>query len=264
MRTLPKALLSLCLLAPLPAAAIELSLEENKAERGGVGFVDMQRLFREYPETARAKEQFEAEVGTRRLEVQRKKAEIADLQAELARLTVERERLLSEALTEPPPQAGEPPETSTPASPGLIATLPGIQTSTESVPTPMTVSTEPATAPMEVSTEAAGAQPPAAPASAAAQAASAAQRAKDMEGQIAVKQQEIDDLKKAFKEFQSGVEKQLLDLEKRRVQILLGRIYDVVQQVAKEEGVGIVVDKTSILYGQQAVDLTDKLVERLK
>ena len=43
-------------------SGLELSLEENRGQRGTVGFVDMERLFREYPETLRAKEQFEREV----------------------------------------------------------------------------------------------------------------------------------------------------------------------------------------------------------
>jgi flagellar biosynthesis protein FlhF len=47
------------LLLSAPLRAIELSLEENRGERGSVGYVDMQRLFSASPDAQRAKEGFE-------------------------------------------------------------------------------------------------------------------------------------------------------------------------------------------------------------
>jgi Skp family chaperone for outer membrane proteins len=38
------------ILGSIPSGAIELSLEENRAERGSVGYVDMQRLFSNSPD----------------------------------------------------------------------------------------------------------------------------------------------------------------------------------------------------------------------
>ena len=67
-----------------------------------------------------------------------------------------------------------------------------------------------------------------------------------------------------FKEFQSSTEKSLLDLESRKSEILLGKIHKAVQEVARKEGVSVVVDKGSILYGHNAVDLTEKVLRQLK
>src|SRR4051812_29751004 len=109
-----------------PLFAIELSLEENKGEKGTVGFVDMDRLFREYPETKKAKESFEADVQAKRVELKRRRAAISDSKSELADLQVEREHALREGLTEPAvvPQApAQPPAPvlPTPVSTGTVA-----------------------------------------------------------------------------------------------------------------------------------------------
>jgi len=255
----------------LPATAIELSLEENKGEKGTIGFVDMERVFREYPETKRAKEQFEAEVNNKRLELSRRKADLVDARAELARLQVERERALREGLTEPAvvpaPPAPLPPAVSTTTllpgattqtapTPGLLQSLPGL--SPGSAPS---VSTTPVAA----STAAVAAVPPQPPAAAPAPAAvSAAQRVREVEDRITAKQKEIEDKERAYKVFEAKSETDLIELEKHRVQLLLGKLYDIVQDVAKEEGVSVVVDKKAILFGQKAVDLTDKLIEKVK
>ncbi|MFI5350591.1 MAG: hypothetical protein ACHQ2Z_13675, partial [Elusimicrobiota bacterium] len=53
------AALIVVLLSSVPLRAIELSLEENRGERGSVGYVDMQRLFNTSPDAQRAKESFE-------------------------------------------------------------------------------------------------------------------------------------------------------------------------------------------------------------
>jgi hypothetical protein len=67
-----------------------------------------------------------------------------------------------------------------------------------------------------------------------------------------------------FKTFEALAEKSLLDLESRKTEILLGRIYGAIQEVAKNEGVSVVVDKSQILFGHQAVDLTDRVLKKLK
>ena len=59
-------------------------------------------------------------------------------------------------------------------------------------------------------------------------------------------------------------EQPLLELENRRSEILLGKIYTVIQEVARENGVGVVVDKNQILFGQNSVDLTEKVIKKLE
>src|SRR5687767_11609000 len=86
-------ILAACLALSLPAAAIELSLEENKAERGNIGYIDMQRLFRTFPETLRARENFEELLRQAEEQLNLRKAEILRLRGELAELRIEREFL---------------------------------------------------------------------------------------------------------------------------------------------------------------------------
>ena len=59
-----KKIIFLTLLAALPlrAAALELLLEANRGESGTIGYVDIDRVFKEYSGTAGAREEFIAEI----------------------------------------------------------------------------------------------------------------------------------------------------------------------------------------------------------
>jgi Skp family chaperone for outer membrane proteins len=46
--------------------------------------------------------------------------------------------------------------------------------------------------------------------------------------------------------------------------MILGKIYQALRDVANEEQVVVVVDKSSILYGDANIDLTEKLQERVR
>jgi len=67
-----------------------------------------------------------------------------------------------------------------------------------------------------------------------------------------------------FKVYEDQAEKSLLDLESRKTEILLGRIYGAIQEVSRSEGLSVVVDKSQILFGHQGVDLTEKVLKKLK
>ncbi|MDE2293561.1 MAG: OmpH family outer membrane protein, partial [Elusimicrobia bacterium] len=86
----------------------------------------------------------------------------------------------------------------------------------------------------------------------------------ELDAKIAVKEKELADKEAAYKAEQAASEKNLLDLESRKTEILLGKIHRAVQEVARREGVSVVVDKSSILYGHDAVDLTDKVMKYLR
>ena len=85
-------LISVCLLA-VAARAIELSLEENRGERGSVGYVDIQRLFADSPDALKAKEGFEDLVRQAEERVNLRKAELLKLHHELDRTRAERDAL---------------------------------------------------------------------------------------------------------------------------------------------------------------------------
>jgi Skp family chaperone for outer membrane proteins len=404
-------ILAACLALTLPAAAIELSLEENKAERGNIGYIDMQRLFRTFPETIRARENFEELLRQAEEQLNLRKAEILRLRSELAELRIEREflaktpievaqpqakpapsaspkssapeapkgsaglaaaaaaaketrdrenaelaKLLEEARKNPAPAAPQEPVGPAPVSPAVapqappappppapapaessgrrdaepetdltrpsIANLPGFsgipassQPVTQAAPPPPPPPPPPQkTGPSEdalrealeqsrkaaeakkreplvinipgVSTAPIVVQPPAAPAAPPADVAAALPQPLppaesvvtstapavpalnpalvELDAKIAVKTKELAAKELELKEQQASSEKNLLDLESRKTEILLGKIHRAIQTVAHKEGVSVVVDKSSILYGHDAVDLTEKVVKYLR
>ncbi len=94
------------LLLGASARAIELSLEENRGERGSVGYVDMQRLFADSPDAQRAKESFEDLVRQAEERVNLRKAELLKLRQELDSARTERDMLAQSMALAP---AGRPP-----------------------------------------------------------------------------------------------------------------------------------------------------------
>jgi len=89
-------------------------------------------------------------------------------------------------------------------------------------------------------------------------------RLAELDEKIRAKQAEVDAKETVFKSHQAQLEKDLIDIESRRSEMLLGKIYDAIREVARESGISVVVDKSQILFGQNSVDLTDKVVKKLQ
>src|SRR3989338_2263260 len=92
-----KKLFFIALLAfPAPeAGALELLLEENRGESGTIGYVDIDRVFKEYSGTTGAREDFIAEIKRKEEILNSKKTPIFTLKAEIAKLRQEREFALT-------------------------------------------------------------------------------------------------------------------------------------------------------------------------
>jgi len=56
---------------------------------------------------------------------------------------------------------------------------------------------------------------------------------------------------------------ELTKLEKEITHQVLGKIYDVVREIARAEGYAIVLDKKNVLYSEMENDLTEKVIKRL-
>lgn len=302
----------------IPAAAIELSLEENRAERGSVGYVDMQQLFTASPDARRAKDSFEDLVRQAEEQVNARKAELLRLHQDLDGLKVERDSLavstpaaatpapepapvksipapakpvvVPPAATIPPlapvtapavpePAAAAPlpaPEAPRPVRPPMLSiNLPGLATgplmlepaapeppkpAAPEMPQPPASVAEPAPLPQPPAPE-----PEPAPAPAAAPAApNLAQRLMEVDGLIAGKNADIARAEVELAKERLGAEKSLTEVEGRKTDQVLARLYRAISEVAKREGVSVVVEKTTILYGHNAVDLTDKVLKHLR
>jgi Skp family chaperone for outer membrane proteins len=321
----------------VPAGALELSLEENRAERGSVGYVDMNRLFAAAPDAQRAKENFEDLVRQAEEDVNSRRAALLRLRQELDALKAERDTLArstptvvsppaapapapkaaAKAAKAEPAKAEEKPapkeapkpaaseithaeaapapsaaaEQASPsfrraplslpgfdmpmssgsavsvtAEPPLAINLPGVTTGQELAPVAEPEpkpqpKAEPKPEPAAVAVS--SAPPSAAPVAAPVVDASAA-RLIELDGLIAARTAEIAPLEIALEKEQSSAERNLLDAESRRTDQVLARLYRAVSEVARREGVSVVVDKTAILYGHPAVDLTDRVLAYLR
>jgi Skp family chaperone for outer membrane proteins len=365
------ALIAVLLLA-VSARAIELSLEENRGERGSVGYVDMQRLFTNSPDSQRAKEGFEELVRQAEERVNLRKAELLKLRQELEATRVERDALahsmsLAPAPSAPPPSAAAPaPAAPAAAAPAAPATAPAAAPAAAPAPPSAALSpaaaallaqsnsTAPATSPASPSASrvhdlalpgmattdtapfaapaaapkagvpssdgaaavpgaapapaaspaaataakpsvpssdgAAAVPPPAKPAAAAPAVSSAAvsaaagmfpaapapapvakipagptpaQRLLEIDSKIISIQADIAHKEAELTQEHDEADRGLLDVESRKTDQVLARLYRAVTEVARREGVSVVIDKTTILYGHPAVDLTDKVLKYL-
>lgn len=319
-----------------PSRGIELSLEENRAERGNIGYIDMTRLFRQFPETLRAKENFEEIVRQTEDQINLRKVEVLKLRGELSQLRMEREILSKSVQIDVPktpapapkgakakasPEPAPAPRPKTPAEadlealkaseqgakpsqdlsqlPGfegqkppeqpkqdtLVINIPGVSTGSVVVePTagadgpPAQTDGPPAAVPGEAPATAASPTPapesqtpapapeaaPAPPTAGTAPTAGSNAALAELDARIALRTNELSGKETEFKRYQAEQEKNLLDLESRKTEVLLGKIHRAVQEVARREGVSVVVDKNSILYGHDAVDLTEKVLKFLR
>ncbi|MBI5625279.1 MAG: OmpH family outer membrane protein [Elusimicrobia bacterium] len=238
--------LALAMVLKDPACAMELSLEENRAQRGSAGYVDMARVFKLFPETARAKESFADAVRQAEEGVNIRKAELIRLRAELGSLKAQRENLALAVAAESPAQQAPPPPSTAAATAQL--TLPG--SSVTVAVTALSTSAPPGAAPADVPSQ------PVLSAN--------AQALADLDARISKKAGELSLKEEESRNLQSAAERGLLDLESRKTEILLGKIHRAIMDVARREGISVVVDKNSILYGHEAVDLTEKVIQALR
>lgn len=297
-------------LTPSRASALELLLEENRGESGTIGYVDIDRVFREYSGTTGAKEDFFNEIKKKEDALNKKKNAIFTLKAEIAKLRQERAFALTlpsliatqrsieqaakaeaaerAALTvstqaavpaSTPSLAGAVPASTAAVTPA-IASLPGLSTAPAQAP----AEPPPGTAPAILSTAApAATQPAAAPQPSTAAPASpgldlpgiskiplssfkfsVSTSVPVIDAAIAQKEADLTAKEDELRKDQKLAEKELLDYENHKSELLLGRIYVALKELAVKEEVSVVVDKRNILYGQKAVDLTDKLIEKLE
>jgi Skp family chaperone for outer membrane proteins len=292
--------LCLCSFAPLflsttPAPALELSLEENRGQSGTVGFVDIDRVFKEYSGTLEAREEFLGEIKKKEESVNQRKRVVYSLKADIAKLRQERafaltlpsllatEEQLNRAEARPQPPAAAVTTSSVAAvtisSAAAVATSSAAAVATSSSAAAAGFAETPAAAlapdAVIASTDAA-AKPPAGPAAGSINMPgmggvpisyfkfSVSTAVPEIDAAIAAKETELKQKEDALKLYQRQAEKELLEYESHRSEMLLGRAYYMLKELAVSAGVSVIVDKRSILFGHSAVDLTDKLLAALE
>lgn len=265
------------LAAASPLYALEISLEENRGERGSIGFVDLQAVFRRFPETRRAKQSYSEIVRQAEEQLNLRKADLIRLRSELAALKAEREAAASAPIFIAPPAPTPAPEAaSAPAPAPALTALPGMSRAASTEPLKISI---PGIPEEDISTVNAPANPPPLiPAIAAPTGPTAADlqaraeedlrrrdaKVKELAASIVAKAQDLSNKEAGLGDYQVQVEQNLVSIESKRAEILLGRIYKAVREAAVENSVSVVIDKSAILFGQGSVDLTDKVLKKLE
>jgi Skp family chaperone for outer membrane proteins len=188
------------------ARALEIPLKKAGGDGGTtVGYVDMEAVFQEYPETAKARKAYYAELAKRREALAERERELSALREDLRRL-----------------REGRQAPAGAPASAGAADSA---ETSTG------TVSATPAAPPGE---------------------------------DIPKREKDLAEKETALEQSRADAAKSLKELEETRSLQIMGKLYNALVQLAEENGIGLVVDKSSILYGRPAIDLTGKLNRRIR
>ena len=266
------------------AAALELLLEENRGESGTIGYVDIDRVFKEYSGTTGAREEFIAEIKKKEDAVNAKKTAVYTLKAEIAKIRQEREFALTlpslletqRSLTAPEPV--QPQQASTQAV--KASTLTVISSTQADAASAFTAaaststvgaSSAAATAPLPQTAVPAGLpgldgidMPGISKVPVNRFKFSISTSVPEIDAALAKKEDDLKTKEEELRAFQRMAEKELMEYESRRSEILLGRIYVALKELAVKEEVSVIVDKRSILFGQNAVDLTDKLLKKLE
>ena len=275
------------------AGALELLLEENRGESGTIGYVDIDRVFKEYSGTTGAREEFISEIKKKEDALNAKKTAVYTLKAEIAKIRQEREFALTlpslletqRSLTAPLqlPAPVQPPEASTQA---IKISTQAVEASTRTATFVSTQAVAASTQPFAVSTRTVeiSTQPLTPPASAPAGLPglegidmpgvakvpvshfkfSISTSVPEIDAALAKKETDLKVKEEELQAFQRMAERELLEYESRKSEILLGRIYVALKELAVKEEVSVIVDKRNILFGQKAVDLTEKLLNKLE
>lgn len=234
-----------------------------------IGFVDMQKVFYEYSETNLAKDKVKREIEKLKSDLESRKLEItlvegevdglskkvADLDNKTTELQQKYEKTKEEIINQIKQQ-----QVNSTAQQQVDISSSSVDTSSGAVPAPsVPQSSSEKKYEIEVTT-------------------SNNPQLKEAFDQVELFRKELDNLKNKKKE-QGTILKQkndelnkqtqnyedtLAKMEDRKTQEILGKIYDTLIIVAKEEELDLIMDKNYILFGEKGVDITEKLLKRLK
>ena len=262
----PFLLLPACLFALIlsNAFAIEIPLD-NFGKSTKVAYVSMHKIFEAFPETEKARIELNRLIDERKAEITAKKEEIALLKGEIAFLRKQMSavapsaapKTLAPHILPPPDQAAAPTQaeggitgltslTLPPGSPlGFIFTPPA-----ESTATPRETETQVPgrTSSLPTVSTSAPAILPGIP--------SPAPQLKEKETVLAQKESEMEI-------FIGVAEDDVKKMEEGKTMTLFARIYKAMEEIAGKEGYSVIVDKDNILYGENAVDITQAVIWRL-
>ncbi|MFN3967239.1 MAG: OmpH family outer membrane protein, partial [Endomicrobiia bacterium] len=85
-----------------------------------------------------------------------------------------------------------------------------------------------------------------------------------LESQLQEKKNILEEKNKEYEELKEKIKIELKEFEKSKTMTIMADLYKIIKELAEEENISIVVEKGNILYGLPNIDITDKVIERLR
>lgn len=231
--------------------AIVISTSENLGEIGTVGFVDMDEIFNNFPETKKAKKAFRKELKKQQKKIDKKKQEVSALKNRLIKFKEERMLLNAHAGSEDGDLSVL--AASQVALPGYT---PEVSAINYDLQTPQSIKkSSPDNNPNKLSVT-----------------TSITRKNTKEELITPIKKLDIkiQNTEEELREKQSELNKlitltrrEFTEFEKIKKQNIFVKIHQAVKETAIETNISVVVRKKDILFGQKIVDLTGKVLERI-
>ncbi|MHB9154778.1 MAG: OmpH/Skp family outer membrane protein [Endomicrobiales bacterium] len=231
-------LLAFSLCAPLSALEIPVGVVppsgQGTAPQGVIAYVDIEALFAEHPMRKRLQGEFLAEAEKRKKELAGLEGSIAAFEKIIASSTTEVNQAKNEAEDMAREAAKPPAQPQTMVLPGTTEAvrLPGVSQSSAPAATPALTEARL----KEISDKEAGLE--------------------TMKKELQTRKEEL-----ALKVKQN--KEDLIRLEENQSARVLTDLYQLLDAVAGEKGITIILDKNNVLYGQQYQDLTQEIRQRL-
>jgi len=83
------------------------------------------------------------------------------------------------------------------------------------------------------------------------------------EAAVARQSEELEKKVAALKVFRDEQQSVIAANDRALSQAVMGKIYQVLEELAREEGIAVIIDVHSVLYGQPGIDLTERLIDRI-
>jgi Skp family chaperone for outer membrane proteins len=77
-------------------------------------------------------------------------------------------------------------------------------------------------------------------------------------------EQEINTKKQIVKQKQTEIESEIEKMKQKTEVEIYAELYKIIKQIAQQEGLNVVIDKSGILYGEPEIDITDKVLKKIK
>jgi len=199
-----------------------------------IGCVDMNRLLDQYPDAKRMKDELSTNLNIRKDNIKLFESQISSAETEIENMEGQLQKY-NEKQKNTQLQAAAPATTTVRQSTGTIAVSTGI-----------------------ASTIVPGA--PVVSAAASPQVSSPTITAADITAKKAALQKQENE----FDKYKAETKKEEKDLNNKVRKNILGKIYDAIRAVANEEGITVLVDSNNLIYGEDAEDITDKVLKKLK